>query len=390
SSVVSMPSPELRVERAGTGAELTGGTAVDFGGVKPGENAELSFVIKNTGAITLGGLAVTFSGPDAARFSLVQAPADTVGGQGGGTSFTVRFAPGSTGLKTAALHLASTDPDENPFTLSLSGQGLNTAPVVAGLADTAIDEDGRAVLILTVTDAETPNGFTLSAVSSNPALLPVSGIVFGGAGPEHTLTLTPLPDRSGSATVTVTADDGSLQSAVVSLTLTVYPVNDPPTLDAVDAVTIQEDAGARTVNLIGLGAGPGESGQLLTVTAVSSNPALIPDPVVNHNGASAIGALTFTPTPNASGTATVTVRVADGQLLNDTLIRSFVVTVLPVNDPPTLDAIADPASSPEDSGTRTVNFTGVSAGPGESGQTLTVTAFSSNPALIPDPAVSYT
>ena len=78
----------------------------------------------------------------------------------------------------------------------------------------------------------------------------------------------------------------------------------------------------------------------------------------------------------------ITVTVTDdGGTANggiNTFIRTFTVTVLPVNDAPTLDAISDPAAILEDAGQQTINLTGISAGGGES-QALTVTATSSNP-----------
>lgn len=43
---------------------------------------------------------------------------------GGSTTFTVRFAPTTAGAKTAALHIASNDSDENPFDINLTGKGL--------------------------------------------------------------------------------------------------------------------------------------------------------------------------------------------------------------------------------------------------------------------------
>ena len=64
--------------------------------------------------------------------------------------------------------------------------------------------------------------------------------------------------------------------------------------------------------------------------------------------------------------------------------QSFTVTVTPVNQAPTLGAITDPAPIAENTTTlQTVNLTGISAGPGDAGQTLTITATSSNPALDP-------
>jgi hypothetical protein len=72
----------------------------------------------------------------------------------------------------------------------------------------------------------------------------------------------------------------------------------------------------------------------------------------------------------------------------DAITRTFTVTVAAVNDAPTLDPIG-PVTLPEDAGLQTVNLAGIGAGPDEL-QTLTVTATSSNPGLIPDPTVSYT
>src|SRR5438445_1158760 len=68
---------------------------------------------------------------------------------------------------------------------------------------------------------------------------------------------------------------------------------------------------------------------------------------------------------------------------------TFVLTVTRVNDPPTLDAIADPPAILEDAGLQTVNLSGITAGGGET-QTLTVTASSNNTSLIPNPPARYT
>src|SRR4029077_993209 len=107
----------------------------------------------------------------------------------------------------------------------------------------------------------------------------------------------------------------------------------------------------------------------------------------------ATGSLKFTPVANAFGTATVTVTVTDdGGTANggvNTVVRTFTVTVLSVNDAPTVDVIPD-LTIDQNAGEQTVNLAGLSAGPGESVQFLGVAATSSNPALIPDPTVQYT
>ncbi|NLS97836.1 MAG: cadherin-like domain-containing protein, partial [Planctomycetaceae bacterium] len=78
---------------------------------------------------------------------------------------------------------------------------------------------------------------------------------------------------------------------------------------------------------------------------------------------------------------------ADGTVRADAV--RIVQVGAPANQPPTLDAIPDPAAIDEDSPMQTVNLFGITAGAGES-QNLTVTATSDNTGLIPDPTVIYT
>src|SRR5207247_2325950 len=48
----------------------------------------------------------------------------------------------------------------------------------------------------------------LSAVSSNPGLVPNQNIVFGGFGANRTVNVTPAAGQTGTATITVTVNDG--------------------------------------------------------------------------------------------------------------------------------------------------------------------------------------
>ena len=121
--------------------------------------------------------------------------------------------------------------------------------------------------------------------------------------------------------------------------------NAAPTLAAIpNPVAILEDAAQQTVKLAGISAGPAdESWQALTVTATSSNPGLIPNPVVTYTSPNATGALKYTPVANANGTALITVVVRDdGGTANggvDAVTNTFTVTVTAVNDAPV--AVAD-------------------------------------------------
>ncbi|MGZ8939877.1 MAG: hypothetical protein ACXW32_11760, partial [Limisphaerales bacterium] len=65
---------------------------------------------------------ITIDGADAASFVVTGNPTAPVT-PGGNTTFTVRFAPTTIGTKTATLHIANNDTDENPFDITLTGVG---------------------------------------------------------------------------------------------------------------------------------------------------------------------------------------------------------------------------------------------------------------------------
>ena len=100
----------------------------------------------------------------------------------------------------------------------------NTAPTMTGPANQSIAANAAtAALALTIGDAQTAAAaLTLSATSSNPALVPTANIVFGGSGANRTVTVTPAANQTGSSTITVTVSDGSL-TASSTFTLTVTP-----------------------------------------------------------------------------------------------------------------------------------------------------------------------
>jgi len=93
----------------------------------------------------------------------------------------------------------------------------NTPPVISGISDLTIANqtlamgDSSVSIPFTVGDLETAASLLiLDGISSNPDLLPISGIAFGGSGEERNLTLTPTPGRPGSAILTITVSDGEL------------------------------------------------------------------------------------------------------------------------------------------------------------------------------------
>lgn len=193
--------------------------------------------------------------------------------------------------------------------------------------------------------------------------------------------------------VTVTATDGGLTSLVATTTVTIFAVNSTPTIAAIADRSVWEDSGVLSIPLTGITNGGDAPGQIITITAASGNTTLLLDPTVVYTSPDGTGTLLLAPIPNQVGTSTVTVTVRDNggtaQGSIDTTSRTFIVTVQPVNDRPTLSVVADLTISENDP-PQVVSLTGITAGPAnENGQALTVTAVSSRPDLIPNPTVSY-
>ena len=119
----------------------------------------------------------------------------------------------------------------------------------------------------------------------------------------------------------------------------------PPVMDTVGNVTVDEDAGAQTIDLTGIGAGTGDT-QNVSVTVSSDNSALFSLLEVDYAVGQTTATLNFQTTAEASGLATVTIQVMDGGLdsnlatLEDNSFFDITldVNVLPINDAPLLDS----------------------------------------------------
>jgi hypothetical protein len=156
-----------------------------------------------------------------------------------------------------------------------------------------------------------------------------------------TLSFEPASNNFGTATVTVTVNNSGASNNIVtqSFVVTLNAVNQPPTLNALSDVTLNENAGMQTVNLSGINYGAANQVQTLTVTALSSNPGLIPNPTVNYTSPNATGTLNFASVSDSYGSAILTVTVNNNGASNNIVTQSFAVTVNAVNQPPPLNSV---------------------------------------------------
>lgn len=128
---------EISVEQP-TNTVLTDGvSSISYGNVIVGTPATLTFTIRNLGSADLAGIAVTKDGANAADFIVTGPSATSLAPGGAGLTFTVALTPAVSGPKTAAIHIANNDSDENPFDISLTGTALSPkAEMVTPVAGT--------------------------------------------------------------------------------------------------------------------------------------------------------------------------------------------------------------------------------------------------------------
>ena len=170
----------------------------------------------------------------------------------------------------------------------------NSAPVATADAY-ALSEDGTLTrtaltgVLLNDTDADSD---PLTAVLN---VGPTHGTLSGGLGADGAFSYVPAANYNGSDQFTYHANDGQASSAVVAVTLTVNPVNDPPSFTVGPDPTSLLAAGAQSLAgwATAITAGPAdESAQTLTfqVTGNSAPGLFTVAPAIAANGT-----LTYTP-----------------------------------------------------------------------------------------------
>ena len=213
-------TPEIAVEQP-AGNNLTDGfSSVNFGNLGlDGGPATRWFTVRNASTATLSGLTVSLDGANAGDFALGSLDATTLG-PGENMTFSVSFLPGVVGPRTAAIHVASNDADENPFDVVLSGAGV----VAPDITTANLLPSGMVGVpynfTLTASGGTTPYTWTL--FSDLPADLSLSsaGVLSG----------TPVTALTTNFNVRVFGSDG-LASSKVTFTLTIIPALKPGDLD---------------------------------------------------------------------------------------------------------------------------------------------------------------
>ncbi|NGZ90221.1 tandem-95 repeat protein [Psychroflexus maritimus] len=116
------------------------------------------------------------------------------------------------------------------------------------------------------------------------------------------------------------------------------PSNAPPKMDAINDISIDEDAPQQTIMLTGINDGDLFSNQNLSLSFTNDQTDLFSEFTLNYVPNSSTASITFTPAPDAHGLANITLNLQDsGSETNGGINNSsftFSITINPINDAP--------------------------------------------------------
>jgi len=212
----------------------------------------------------------------------------------GADNFTFKVSDGTleSGLATVTIVIAA----------------VNDAPVVTGQTVTT-DEDAPVAITLGASDVE-GDALTYTIVAG-----PTKGELTGTA---PNLVYVPNAEVSGTDSFTFKVNDGTVDSGLATVSITVNAVNDAPVAGALAVKTDEDTAVALTLQ------GFDAEGAKLTYTVVRA-PA---NGVLSGEGAN----LEYMPNPDFNGKDSFTYKVNDGSL--DSSAVTVAITVASVPDPP--------------------------------------------------------
>jgi VCBS repeat-containing protein len=229
----------------------------------------------------------------------------------GPDSFTYRASDGSAQSNTATVAFNVTAVNDAPVAdadnYAVDEEGLLSVPAPTGVLNGDSDVEGSA---LTAALVSTVQHGTLTFNS------------------DGSFSYTPAPNYSGLDSFTYKANDGALDSAAATVTLTVNPFNDAPVADD-DSYTTTED-----IPLTQSAA----AGVLIGDTDIENSP-LTAILVTNvQHGTLTLnpdGSFAYVPTPNYDGPDSFTYKATDGGLESN--VATVSLTVAAVNDVPVAD-----------------------------------------------------
>ena len=208
-----------------------------------------------------------------------------------------------------------------------------------------VDEDNQLSIQLTPIDSKTDELLTVSVLSSNQNLIPDDSIsiseISAVSNTVRTINFIPVSEESGETKITMYIDDEEGNQTIQQFNLYVNEVNDPPVLEPINAITMNEDY-IKAISLTGTDVDSYD----LTFDASSGNENI--EVAVENN------LLTITSLNDYYGTTAIKVYVTDA---NSTDSASVTINVSNTQDEPNFTTDRELTAAIEDEAyTATVQF----------------------------------
>ncbi len=244
---------------------------------------------------------------DALTYTVLTQPAHgTVSGTGASLTYTPNL--NYTGPDSFTFKVNDGTVDSNTATVSITCTPVNDAPV-ASSQNVIVNEDASVGIVLVATDPDS-NIFTYTIVTP-----PAHGTLTGtGAN----LTYTPAANYFGPDSFTYKANDGSADSNIATVSITVNPVNDAPVANNQNVIVLEDTATPITLTASDV------DGDILTYIVLTQP---------SHGTLSGSGAnLIYTPASNFTGADSFTFKVNDGTVDSD--IATVSISIVRFSDAP--------------------------------------------------------
>lgn len=212
--------------------------------------------------------------------------------------------------------------------VSFTITAVNDIPTVAATQSVSTDED--VALNFSLNAGSDIEGSTLSyIIVSNPT----NGALSCTGGTSRACTYSPNANYNGSDSFTYKVNDGTADSSVATVTVTINPTNDAPTLGANQTLATNEDTALNfTINS---GADIDLPAQTLSYKVVSGPTKGVLSNCISTGSYSTDLTCTYTPNPNLNGSDSFTYLVNDG-LVDSVAVATVTINITAVNDAPTL------------------------------------------------------
>jgi uncharacterized repeat protein (TIGR01451 family) len=350
---VAPGSPDLQVTKSGPATAAPGSTityTLNFSNKSGAANTATGVQLKDLLPSTLTYVPDSCTGCTLAGQEVTWNLGSLAPGDSGSRTFQATVSPsatnGSTFTNRAQIRSAENDasPADNDAELTTTVSVANGAPVANNDAyqtneDTPLTVNAPGVL----TNDTDPNGDSLTVASPRPASETSNGSLTLNA--DGSFTYTPDANFHGADSFTYKATDGSLDSNVATVTITITPVNDAPTA-ADDEYQTDEDTELQEI-------APGVLGNDADIDGDTLTAVLVDDASDGTLALDADGSFTYDPDPDFNGTDTFTYKADDGDLLSN--LATVTITVGGENDAP----VADPKSVTTDEDTpKTITLSG--------------------------------